>query len=240
MRAIVKDAVNCKAVAAGQEIIACQGMLPEIALQVTTIGGSKQELVLRNEDYNSRYIEFQPIDYLSTQGIQLLLGDTFLRKYYTEFNYKDRQLNFALRVKQKGDFVYWILLVGALVLVLGALGCFLAHRKYDAICRRGGQRLGSTEDPQPAERGIVYNGQYGTETRYTSEVEQPRSAPAPIASNSVGYRLSDGQQQSGRGRGLVSGIVGRLTGPSRPTDAKIMREQREKLLSNLEQKDADV
>jgi len=246
MPAIVRDGVNCKAVSGVQDVVSCQGNLPDIAFQVTTIDGSNEELVLKNEDYNIRYIEFQPIELLSSQGIQLLLGDTFLRKYYTEFNFKDRRLDFALRVKKKGDFLFWITLFGGFVLVLGVIGCFLAHWHYGVVLNQ------NTRDPpfatqlspeaQREARGIVYSGQFGSTTQYPNDVENSSSrtvplSAAPISSGRGGYRLSDGQQEGGRGHRLVSGIFGRLGSSGRPTEAQTMREQRERLLSALEQKD---
>jgi len=243
MRAIVKNAVNCKQVTDGVEIFTCEGSLPDIAFEVTTIDGSKKELVLRNEDYNIKYIEFQPIEHLHSQGIQLLLGDTFFRKYYTEFNYKDRRLSFAVRVKKKGDFIFWVVLVAVLVLTLGAAGCFYAHKIHDTVFERSGsqnQRRSdiSPEDP-PASRGIVYSGQFGTRTQYTTEAEQPTvpSAPAPTASIGTGYRLSDGQPLNGRDNRFFSGILRRFTAPTQaPPDARMMREHRERLLSTVNSK----
>jgi len=246
MRAIVKNGVNCKAVSGLKDVVSCQGNLPDVAFQVTTIDGSSEELVLTNEDYNNRYIEFQPIELLSSQGIQLLLGDTFLRKYYTEFNFKDRRLDFALRVKQKGDFLFWITLFGGLVLVLGLVGCFLAHWHYGVLL------IQNTRDPpfatqlspetQPEARGIVYSGQFGSSTQYSNDIEHSLSqtvplSAAPISSRKGGYRLSDGQHEGGRGRRFVSGLFGSLGASGRSTEAQIMREQRERLLSSLERKD---
>jgi len=240
MQAIVKNAVNCMGVNDGTDILTCQGSLPDIALHVTTIDGSKKEMVLRNEDYNINYIEFQPIQYLNSQGIQLLLGDTFLRKYYTEFNYKDRRLSFAVRVKKKGDFVFWIVLFAFLVLALGTIGCFTAHKKYGTVFlrsfSRGEPRVGIAPEPQPPARGIVYAGQFGTITKYSNRAEQPSvpSAPAPRARVGTGYSLSTGQQLTSRSDGFFSGILRRITAPSRaPPDVRTLREHRERLLSTV-------
>jgi len=246
MGAIVKNAVNCRSVNDGIEIFTCQGNLPDIAFQVTTIDGSKKELILRNEDYNIKYIEFQPIQHLHSQGIQLLLGDTFFRKYYTEFNHKDRRLSFAVRVKKKGDFTFWIVLVAVLVLLLGTAGCFYAHKMDGTVLVRSGlqnERRSdvSPEDP-PAARGIVYSGQFGTTTKYTSEAEQPAvpSAPAPRAAVGTGYRLSDGQQLNGQDSRFFSGILRRFNAPARaPPDVRTMREHRERLLSTVNMKVVD-
>jgi len=196
-------------------------------------------MVLRNEDYNINFIEFQPIQHLSSQGIQLLLGDTFLRKYYTEFNYKDRRLSFALRVKKKGDFLFWIILLAVLVVALGAVGCFYAHKRYGIVFLTSVSQSDHREDispeDQPAARGIVYSGQFGTTTQYTNELEQPLvpSKPAPTTSLGTGYRLSDGQQQNDRSNGFFSGILERRAPTRPPPDIRTMREHRERLFSNV-------
>jgi len=236
----VKNAVNCKAISEVREIIACQGDLPDISLRIMTVDGQTEELVLRNEDYNNKFIEFQPIPYLSSQGIQLLLGDTFLRKYYTEFNYKDRRLSFAVRVKKKGDFVFWIVLLAMLAFALGIGGCFYAHKRYGISLLRSVSQSDRRQDispgEQPAARGVVYSGQFGTTTKYTNELEHPLvpSMPAPTASPVTGYRLSDGQQLTDRNDGFFSRILGRNNAPSRPApDAQTVRERRERLLSTV-------
>jgi len=240
-REIVKSAVNCKSVSEVKDILACQGQLPDISLRVTTVDGHKEELVLRNEDYNIKFIEFQPIEFLSSQGIQLLLGDSFLRKYYTEFNYKDRRLSFAVRVKKKGDFVFWVVLLAILALAIGTGGCFYAHKSYGitffrSVSQSDGRQDISSPHEQPAARGIVYSGQLGTTTQYTNELERPLvpSTPAPGVSMGTGYRLSDGQQLTDRNDGFFSGILRRNNAPSRAApDAQTMRAQRERLLSTV-------
>jgi len=236
----VKSAVNCKAASEVREILSCQGDLPDISLRITTVDGHEEELILKNEDYNIKFIEFHPIPYLNSQGIQLLLGDTFLRKYYTEFNYKDRRLSFAVRVKKKGDFVFWIVLLAMLALALGIGGCFYAYKRYGITSLRSvsqsDRRQDISPEEQPAARGVVYSGQFGTTTKYTNELEDPLvpSTPAPTASLGTGYRLSDGQQLTDRNDGFFSGILGRNNAPTRsPPDAQTMREHRERLLSTV-------
>jgi len=241
MPAIVKDGVNCIGNNDGRAVFTCQGILPDIAFHVTTVDGSKQELVLRNEDYNIQYIEFQPIQDLKKQGIQLLFGDTFLRKYYTDFNYRDRRLSFAVRVKKKGDFVFWIVLFAVLVLVLGIIGCFYAHKEFGTVFLRSfsqNERGSGAIDPenQPPARGIVYSGQFGTITKYTNEAEQPSvpSLPVPTATVGNGYRLSSGQEMTSQKKTFFSGIFKRITAPSQAApDVRILRERRERLLSTV-------
>jgi len=235
--------VNCIGDIDGREIFTCQGTLPDIAFSVTTIDGRKEELVLKSEDYNIQYIEFQPIQELNNQGIQLLFGDTFLRKYYTDFNYRDRRLSFAVRVKKKGDFVFWIVLFAVLVLLLGIIGCFYAHKVSGTVFlislsqneRSSGAGASDPEDQPPA-RGIVYSGQFGTVTKYTNEAQQPPvpSAPAPTARDGNGYRLSSSQEMSSRKKTFFSGVFRRITAPSLAApDVRILRERRERLLSSV-------
>eukprot|EP00495_Collosphaeridae_sp_1-RS-2012_P000152 TRINITY_DN1000_c0_g2_i2.p2 TRINITY_DN1000_c0_g2~~TRINITY_DN1000_c0_g2_i2.p2 ORF type:complete len:109 (-),score=8.56 TRINITY_DN1000_c0_g2_i2:53-379(-) len=92
---------KCSTAKDDSDTLVCEGTLPDVAFQVRADDGSLQELVLTNADYNPQYVEFLPIDGLSSQGVHFLLGDTFMRKYYTEFNHKDRLLSFAIRVEKR-------------------------------------------------------------------------------------------------------------------------------------------
>jgi len=167
-----------------------------------------------------------------------------LRKYYTEFNFKDRRLSFAVRVKKKGDLVFWVLLSGGVVFVLGVGGCFLAHWKYGAIFMIKASRPMSTTqlspESDPTARGIVYSGQFGSTTHYRNDVEQPASRASSRSAAPVvgGFRLSDGQKESSRGNGLMSGVLRRLSVPSSSPNVQTLREHREKLLSGFERKEA--
>jgi len=59
---------------------------------------------LKEQDYNVQELAFLPVQGLYEEsGVHLIFGTTMLHKFYTEFNYRDGQINFALRKKKKGD-----------------------------------------------------------------------------------------------------------------------------------------
>jgi len=235
--AIVTGARKCATAKDGSDTLVCEGKLPDVAFQVRADDGSLQELVLTNADYNPQYVEFLPIDGLSSQGVHFLLGDTFMRKYYTEFNHKDRLLSFAIRVKKKGNIIFWIVLLAVIVGGLALIACIVTYirsRSRAASSLQGGQsvRYYQAEASRPEARDIVYEGQ-GTSTQYgsgRSNVVRPEQPSVVSSIPGVGRRLGDS-------RSSLTSAFGRLR-PRQTSNAQRLREQREKLLSNLEQKQA--
>jgi len=232
--AIVTGARKCATAKGDSDTLVCEGKLPDVVFQVRANDGSLQELVLTNADYNPQYVEFLPIDGLSSQGVHFLLGDTFMRKYYTEFNHKDRLLSFAIRVKKKGNIIFWIILLAVIVGALALIACvvtYIRSRSRASSSLQGGQsvRYYQAEASRTEARDIVYEGQ-GTSTQYGSERSNVVRSEQPSVVSSipgVGRRLGDSR----------SSFFGRLR-PRQTSNAQRLREQREKLLSNLEQRQA--
>jgi len=111
---IVKD--NCKET---RDAIECWGKLPDVIFLVKDIFGVRKELTLQDQDYYTQELKFLPVQGIYEEtAVYLIFGTTILQKFYTEFNYRDRQINFAIRVKKKGDWVFWISLLAGVVFLL--------------------------------------------------------------------------------------------------------------------------
>lgn len=101
----------------------CRTKLLEITFLVNDVSGVQKELMLQDKGTDDEVLDFYPVDGIYEEtGIHLILGVQILQKFYTEFNYRDRQINFALRKKEKGNHVFWISLIAGIVCVLALAG----------------------------------------------------------------------------------------------------------------------
>lgn len=92
----INQILGAKPLAAGEYTIDCDKIptLPEITYQISgknyTLGGSEYILEVQTECL----VGFMGID-LSREGLNWILGDVFLRKYYTQFDVGNKRIGFA-------------------------------------------------------------------------------------------------------------------------------------------------
>jgi len=228
-----------------EEDLLCMGELPDIAFIVTDIDGDHRELILKNEDYNANRLSVMPIEGLyDDTGVHFIFGTTVLHKFYTEFNYRDRQINFAIRKNQQGSWVFWMIILSSTVGILTLIGYTwhrVSSRRRSPVEREGREQVyapGTEEQlgdinqsvplcafiPDEEKKEIVNKNS-------TAELSAPVVTESPII---PAYNMNDVQSvETYAGEGTCE-VADRGHGDSytEPENGRKLNEYREKLLSS--------
>jgi len=228
-----------------EEDLLCMGELPDIAFLVADIDGNQKELILKNEDYNANRLSIMPIEGLYDEsGVHFIFGTTVLHKFYTEFNYRDRQINFALRKNQQGNEVFWIIILSSTVGMITLIGYTwyrFSNRRTSRVEREDREqvnapgteeRLGDINQSVPPCASIP--------DEEIKEIVNKNGSPelsVPVATGSPiipAYNMNDVQSvETYAGEGTC-GVADRGHGDtySEPENGRTINEYREKLLSS--------